>query len=96
MELGWEASHKKFCSLAVGEERKVRDRGKTRLAAGRDFLDENITKESLVGKLKDLHSTHSDVEEALRMKELCKKRGSPRKGSSLHTRSAEQEPSRFV
>ena len=60
----------------------MRDRGKTRLAAGRDFLDENITKESLVGKLKDLHSNHSDVEEVLKMKELCKKRGSSRKAAT--------------
>ena len=69
MELGWEASHKKFCSLAVGEERKVRDRGKTRVAAGCDWLDEKISKYLLA----------EDFEEALRLSELCKKGGAKKK-----------------
>ena len=69
MELGWEASHKEFCSQAVGEERKVRDRGKTRVAAGREWLDERIKKDPPV----------RDLEEVLRLKELCKKAGAKKK-----------------
>ena len=69
MELGWEASHKEFCSQAVGEERKVRDRGKARVAAGCDWLDEAINKQPFVG----------DLEKALGLKELCKKGGAKKK-----------------
>ena len=72
MELGWEASHKEFCSQAVGEERKVRDRGKTRVAAGcdgLDRLDEDFNKKLPV----------EDLEEALRLSELCKKGGAKKK-----------------
>ena len=69
MELGWEASHKKFCSQAVGEERKVRDRGKTRVAAGCDRVDEQLNKDLPV----------EDLEEALRLSELCKKGGAKKK-----------------
>ena len=74
MELGWEASHKEFCSQAVGEERKVRDRGKTRVAAGcdrLDRLDEDLNKDPPVG---------DDLEEILRLSELCKKGGAKKKG----------------
>ena len=67
MELGWEASHKKFCSLAVGEERKVRDRGKTRLAAGCDRLD----------RVED--PLDEELENLLRLSELCKKGGAKKK-----------------
>ena len=70
MELGWEASHKEFCSQAVGEERKVRDRGKTRVAAGCDWLDEAINKQPFVG----------DLEKALGLLQLCKKGGANKKG----------------
>ena len=70
MELGWEASHKKFCSQAVGEERKVRDRGKTRVAAGCDLMDEQLNKDLPV----------EDLEEALGLLQLCKKGGANKKG----------------
>ena len=72
MELGWEASHKRFCSQAVGEERKVRDRGKTRVAAGCDWLDrvdEQLNKNLPV----------EDLEEALGLLQLCKKGGAKKK-----------------
>ena len=70
MELGWEASHKEFCSQAVGEERKVRDRGKTRVAAGCDRMDEQLNKDLPV----------EDLEEALGLLQLCKKGGANKKG----------------
>ena len=66
MELGWEASHKKFCSQAVGEERKVRDRAKSRVAAGCDRLDEELNKDPLVVDLE-------------RVANLCKKGGAKKK-----------------
>ena len=74
MELGWEASHKKFCSQAVGEERKVRDRGKTRVASGCDRLDrlyEDLNKDLPV---------EDGLEEALGLLQLCKKGGANKKG----------------
>ena len=70
MELGWEASHKEFCSQAVGEERKVRDRGKTRVAAGCDRVDEQLNKDLPV----------EDLEETLGLLQLCKKGGAKKKG----------------
>ena len=69
MKLGWEGSHKEFCSLAVEQERKVRDRGKARVAARSDLLDEEINKDPFV----------EDLEKVLRLKELCKKGGAKKK-----------------
>ena len=76
MQLGWEASHKEFCSQSVEEERKVRDRGRTRLAAGCDWLDERTAAAS--GGLEDTEDT-----ELKKMKELCKKGGAKKKMKEL-------------
>ena len=59
--LGWEASHKDFCSQEV-EQRKVKGTRQERKADGTDWLDETFKKESVD---KDLY----------RLKKLCKKAG---------------------
>ena len=63
-ELGWEASHKEFCSQEV-EERKVKGGRQERKADGTDWLDESFKKESV-------------SKEVYRVKKLCKKAGSRR------------------
>ena len=70
--LGWEASHKKFCS-PDSEERKVKESGKRQRAAGCVWLDEQISEES----------GEEYFEQDKRVKELvCKKGGSSRKSST--------------
>ena len=69
--LGWEASHKKFCSPDV-EERKVKESWKKQRAAGCDRLDELFNE-----------SGKEFSEEGQRVKELvCKKGGSSKKAST--------------
>ena len=63
--LGWEASHKEFCSQEV-EEWKVKVTQQDRKVAGYDRLDEKFNKESF-GK------------NVLSVKKLCKKAGSSKK-----------------
>ena len=70
--LGWEASHREFCSQNALEERKVRESWKKQAAAGRDWLAENIVK-----KYKDPNSKRAQM-----MKELCQKRGRSRDGTT--------------
>ena len=67
-ELGWEASHKEFCSQEV-EERKVKGGRQERKADGTDWLDESFKKESV-------------PKEVYRVKKLCKKARSRREAST--------------